>query len=157
MKDGRPFTFAGLRENWKDRQTDKWIRISKIITSEANQCRRPAGIYFFARRDDLEILYLAFPTVPNGSVTTCPSAQSQNQNEDGRQYAPKHHSQSQCHPESRHKGEDERQRTQIQYEEHLSLSICSTIAQKQKHASHRMRHFVSNLRNRKSAVPSLPI
>jgi plasmid replication initiation protein len=26
MKDGRPFTFAGLWENWKDPQTDEWIR-----------------------------------------------------------------------------------------------------------------------------------
>jgi hypothetical protein len=37
MKDGRPFTFAGLWENWKDPQTDEWLRTCTIITGEPNE------------------------------------------------------------------------------------------------------------------------
>jgi SOS response associated peptidase (SRAP) len=36
MKDGHPFTFAGLWENRKDPQTDEWIRTCTIITGESN-------------------------------------------------------------------------------------------------------------------------
>jgi putative SOS response-associated peptidase YedK len=37
MKDDRPFTFAGLWENWKDSETEKWIRTCTIITGEPNE------------------------------------------------------------------------------------------------------------------------
>ncbi|MBV8969991.1 MAG: SOS response-associated peptidase [Verrucomicrobia bacterium] len=37
IKDGRPFTFAGLCENWKDPQTDEWVRTCTIITGEPNE------------------------------------------------------------------------------------------------------------------------
>jgi SOS response associated peptidase (SRAP) len=33
----RPFTFAGLWENWKDSETEKWIRTCTIITGEPNE------------------------------------------------------------------------------------------------------------------------
>ena len=32
MKDGRPFTFAGLWENWKDPESGEWLRTCTIIT-----------------------------------------------------------------------------------------------------------------------------
>jgi putative SOS response-associated peptidase YedK len=34
MKDGRPFTFAGLWENWKDPESGEWLRTCTIITGE---------------------------------------------------------------------------------------------------------------------------
>jgi putative SOS response-associated peptidase YedK len=37
MKDGGPFTFAGLWEGWKDPQTDEWLRTCTIITGEPNE------------------------------------------------------------------------------------------------------------------------
>ena len=37
MKDGRPFTFAGLWENWRDPQTDEWLRTCTIIMGEPNE------------------------------------------------------------------------------------------------------------------------
>jgi putative SOS response-associated peptidase YedK len=37
LKDGRPFTFAGLWENWKDSETEKWTRTCTIITGEPNE------------------------------------------------------------------------------------------------------------------------
>jgi putative SOS response-associated peptidase YedK len=37
MKDGRPFTFAGLWENWKDPESDEWLRTCTIITGEPNE------------------------------------------------------------------------------------------------------------------------
>jgi putative SOS response-associated peptidase YedK len=37
MKGDRPFTFAGLWENWKDFETEKWIRTCTIITGEPNE------------------------------------------------------------------------------------------------------------------------
>ena len=43
MKDGCPFTFAGLWENWKDRQTDEWLRTCTIITGEPTSS--PAQIH----------------------------------------------------------------------------------------------------------------
>jgi putative SOS response-associated peptidase YedK len=32
MKDGRPFTFAELWENWKDPESGEWLRTCTIIT-----------------------------------------------------------------------------------------------------------------------------
>jgi putative SOS response-associated peptidase YedK len=37
MKDGRPFTFAGLWENWKDPESEEWLRTCTIITGEPNE------------------------------------------------------------------------------------------------------------------------
>ena len=37
MKDGRPFTFTGLWENWKDPESDQWLRTCTIITGEPNE------------------------------------------------------------------------------------------------------------------------
>jgi putative SOS response-associated peptidase YedK len=37
MKDDRPFTFAGLWENWKDPETGEWVRTCTIITGEPNE------------------------------------------------------------------------------------------------------------------------
>ena len=36
-KCGRPFTFAGLWENWKDPESGEWLRTCTIITSEHNE------------------------------------------------------------------------------------------------------------------------
>src|SRR5262249_4457151 len=71
------FTFAESRETWRDLQTDEWIRTCKIITDVSNKCQERQ-----------------FGDSPYGSVVTCLSQQSQNQNEDCRQYTLKHHSQS---------------------------------------------------------------
>jgi putative SOS response-associated peptidase YedK len=35
MKDGRPFTFAGLWENWQD--PGDWLRTCTVITGEPNE------------------------------------------------------------------------------------------------------------------------
>jgi putative SOS response-associated peptidase YedK len=32
--DGRPFTFAGLWENWKGPESGEWVRTCTIITGE---------------------------------------------------------------------------------------------------------------------------
>jgi putative SOS response-associated peptidase YedK len=40
MKDGRPFTFAGLWENWKDPESGEWLRTCTIITDELNELVR---------------------------------------------------------------------------------------------------------------------
>ena len=37
MKDGRPFTFAGLWENRKDPESGEWLRTCTIITGEPNE------------------------------------------------------------------------------------------------------------------------
>jgi putative SOS response-associated peptidase YedK len=37
MKDGRPFTFAGLWEGWKDPESGEWLRTCTIITGEPNE------------------------------------------------------------------------------------------------------------------------
>jgi len=37
MKDGRPFTFAGLWENWKDPESGEWLRTCTIITGEPKE------------------------------------------------------------------------------------------------------------------------
>jgi len=37
MKDARPFTFAGLWENWKDPESGEWLRTCTIITGEPNE------------------------------------------------------------------------------------------------------------------------
>jgi putative SOS response-associated peptidase YedK len=37
VKDGRPFTFAGLWENWKDPESGEWLRTCTIITGEPNE------------------------------------------------------------------------------------------------------------------------
>jgi putative SOS response-associated peptidase YedK len=37
MKDGRPFTFAGLWEEWKDPESGEWLRTCTIITGEPNE------------------------------------------------------------------------------------------------------------------------
>ena len=36
-KDGRPFTFAGLWEGWKDPESGEWLRTCTIITGEPNE------------------------------------------------------------------------------------------------------------------------
>ena len=36
MKDGHPFTFAGLWENWKDPDSGEWLRTCTVITGEPN-------------------------------------------------------------------------------------------------------------------------
>ena len=40
MKDGRPFTFAGLWENWRDPESGEWLRTCTIITGEPNALER---------------------------------------------------------------------------------------------------------------------
>jgi putative SOS response-associated peptidase YedK len=40
MKDGRPFTFGGLWENWKDPESGKSRRTCTIITGEPNELAR---------------------------------------------------------------------------------------------------------------------
>jgi hypothetical protein len=35
MKDGRPFTFAGLWENWKDPESEEWLRTYTIKVKHA--------------------------------------------------------------------------------------------------------------------------
>ena len=40
MKDERPFTFAGLWENWKDPESGEWLRTCPIITGEPNELGR---------------------------------------------------------------------------------------------------------------------
>ena len=47
MKDGRPFTFAGLWENWKDPESGEWLRTCTIMgllsqPQRALGCRRNA-------------------------------------------------------------------------------------------------------------------
>jgi putative SOS response-associated peptidase YedK len=37
VKDGRPFTFAGLWENWKDPESAEWLRTCTIIIGEPNE------------------------------------------------------------------------------------------------------------------------
>jgi putative SOS response-associated peptidase YedK len=37
MKDGRPFTSAGLWEGWKDPESGEWLRTCMIITGEPNE------------------------------------------------------------------------------------------------------------------------
>jgi putative SOS response-associated peptidase YedK len=37
MEDGRTFTLAGPWENWKDLQTNEWLRSCTIITREPNE------------------------------------------------------------------------------------------------------------------------
>ena len=37
MKDGRPFSFAGLRENWKDAESGEWLRTCTIVTGGPNE------------------------------------------------------------------------------------------------------------------------
>src|SRR6516225_9672999 len=37
MKDGRPFSFAGLWEGWKDPESGEWRRTCTIITGEPNE------------------------------------------------------------------------------------------------------------------------
>jgi hypothetical protein len=37
MKDGRPFTFAGVWEGWKDPESGEWLRTCTIITGEPNE------------------------------------------------------------------------------------------------------------------------
>jgi putative SOS response-associated peptidase YedK len=37
MKDRRPFTFAGLWENWKDPESGEWLRTCTIITGKPNE------------------------------------------------------------------------------------------------------------------------
>jgi YVTN family beta-propeller protein len=43
MKDGRPFTFAGLWENWKDPESGEWLRTCSIITIPTGEL--PHGIW----------------------------------------------------------------------------------------------------------------
>ena len=37
MKDGTPFGIAGLRENWKEPASGKWIRTFAVIITDANE------------------------------------------------------------------------------------------------------------------------
>jgi putative SOS response-associated peptidase YedK len=37
MADGEPFTLAALWENWKDPETNEWVRTFTIITTSANE------------------------------------------------------------------------------------------------------------------------
>jgi putative SOS response-associated peptidase YedK len=37
MRDGRPFTFAGFWEGWKDPESGEWLRTCTIITGEPNE------------------------------------------------------------------------------------------------------------------------
>jgi putative SOS response-associated peptidase YedK len=37
MKDGSPFSIAGLWENWKEPASGEWIRTFAVITTEANE------------------------------------------------------------------------------------------------------------------------
>ena len=37
MKDGRPFTFAGLWDEWKGPESGEWLRTCTIITGEPNE------------------------------------------------------------------------------------------------------------------------
>jgi putative SOS response-associated peptidase YedK len=41
MKDGEPFAFAGLWENWRDPATETWVRTFTIITTDANEVAAP--------------------------------------------------------------------------------------------------------------------
>ena len=40
LKDGHPFTFAGLWENWRDPESRRWLRTCTIITGEPNAFER---------------------------------------------------------------------------------------------------------------------
>ncbi|MBV9673642.1 MAG: SOS response-associated peptidase family protein [Verrucomicrobia bacterium] len=37
MKDGRPVTFSGLCENWKDPESGEWVRTRTTITGEPDE------------------------------------------------------------------------------------------------------------------------
>jgi len=37
MRDRRPFAFAGLWENWKDRATQEWMRTFTLLTTTPNE------------------------------------------------------------------------------------------------------------------------
>ena len=37
MKEGRPFTLAGLWENWRDPESGEWLRTCTIITGEPKE------------------------------------------------------------------------------------------------------------------------
>ena len=80
MKDGRPFTFAGLWGNWRDPESGEWLRTCTIITGEPNEL--VAQIHprmrvilpeqhhaaWFGETDDgnLNALLLPYPAVQNG-------------------------------------------------------------------------------------------
>lgn len=40
-RDGRPMSFAGLWEGWKDPESDEWVRSFTIVTADAIEALRP--------------------------------------------------------------------------------------------------------------------
>jgi putative SOS response-associated peptidase YedK len=37
MKDGRPFTFAALWDNWKDPDSGEWLRVARLSRGEPSE------------------------------------------------------------------------------------------------------------------------
>jgi putative SOS response-associated peptidase YedK len=79
MRDRRPFALAGLWENWKDPQSQEWLRTFTIVTTKPNEVvaplhdRMPAIIApedydrWLGEEEDPAALVRAYP--PDGMVT----------------------------------------------------------------------------------------